>query len=166
MPRRIQFSSDAFALSRFPLHGQTAVEVAGPLLRVVARGPFNLELVQAQCRLLGAAGVELPADRRYLELVEYQQSVLMPAEAWTAMEQFIDAGVAKGFCSLGTVLVLDPSVEGASLFGDRVKRLWSRSRPVWVLSDRPAAEAKLAELLVQHGLDAATPAPDTSRLGA
>lgn len=159
MPRRAQFSSDAFAISRFPLHGQTAVEVAGPLLRVLARGPFNLELAQAQCRLLAAAGVELPADRRYLELIEYQQSLLMPAEAWAAMEQFIDGGVAKGFCALATVLVLDPEVEGAPLFGERVKRLWSRSRPVWVLPDRAAGEAKLAELLQQHGLAPQAPAP-------
>lgn len=159
MPRRAQFSSDAFAISRFPLHGQTAVEVAGPLLRMVARGPFNLELAQAHCRLLAAAGVELPADRRYLELIEYQQSLLMPAEAWVAIERFIDQTVAKGFCALATVLVLAPEVEGVPLFAERVKRLWSRSRPVWVLPERAAGEAKLAELLLQHGLAPPAPVP-------
>jgi hypothetical protein len=154
-----QFSSDDFAISRFPLHGQTAIEVRGAVLRAVVRGPFNLELVQAQCRLLSAAGLSLPADRRYLELIEYQQSLLMPAEAWTTMAAFIEQGVEHGFCALGTVLVLAPDVEGEALFRERAARLWSRSRPVFVCSTREAGEAQLEALLRQHGLDAAPTAP-------
>lgn len=160
-----QFSSDDFAISRFPLHGQTAVEVQGPVLRAVVRGPFNLELAQAQCRLLSAAGQSLPADRRYVELIEYQQSLLMPAEAWTTMETFIAEGVGKGFCALATVLVLPPDVEGEALFRKRAVALWSRSRPVTVCKSREAGEAQLQELLREHRLDsgamqpAAAPSP-------
>lgn len=150
-----QFSSDDFAISRFPLHGQTAVEVRGPVLRAVVRGPFNLELAQAQCRLLSAAGMSLPADRRYLELIEYQQSLLMPAEAWTTMQSFIEQSASKGFRALGTVLVLPPDVEGEALFRDRSVALWSRSRPVFVCGTREAGEAQLDALLREHGLDAA-----------
>jgi|GEM_PF-4769217 len=149
-----QFSSDDFAVSRFPLHGRTAVTVQGPLLRAVVCGPFNLELVQAQCRLLVAASRVLPADRRYLELIEYQQSLLMPIEAWQTLERFIDSGVANGFCALGTVLVIGPEVEGGELFRERCARLWSRSRPVDVCASREAGEALLGELAGRHGLEA------------
>ena len=161
MSRPAHFASDAFAISRFPLHGQTAVEVRGPVMRSVVRGPFNLELVQAQCRLLSAAAMSLPGDRRFLELIEYQQSLLMPAEAWDCMARFITDGVRAGYCALCTLVVLGEDVEGEALFREAVLRLWSSSRPVRLCRRRDEAEALLVALQIEHGLDpsAATPAP-------
>lgn len=150
------FSSDQFATSRFPLHGRTEVLVQGRMLRSVAWGPFNLELAQAQVRLLSRAVLLLPEDRRYVELVEYRDSLLMPQAAWSLMSDFIEHGVRLGYCAKTTVLVGGPDVEGQALFGDRFIRLWSRSRPVECVLTRTEGEARLQALLEAFGLNDAS----------
>jgi hypothetical protein len=147
------FSSDQFAVSRFPLHGRTEAQVQGRLLRCVQWGPFNLELVQAQCRLLSASGRHLPTDLRYLELIEFRDSLLMPSEGWRCIGDFIEQGVVNGFCAQATVLVADPNIEGYELFWKRCESLWSRSRPVHSASTRLKAEALVQHLLAELGLD-------------
>lgn len=158
--RRHHFSSDQFARSRFPLHGRTEVLVQGRILRSVGWGPFNLELVQAQLRLLSRAVLLLPEDRRYLELAEYRDSLLMPPEAWDQLGQFIDHGVRLGYCAQTTVLVGGPGVEGYELFGERFRKLWSRSRPVEVVSTRAEGEARILALMESFELN------DAQHLGA
>jgi hypothetical protein len=147
------FSSDQFAQSRFALHGRTEAQVQGRFLRVLLWGPFNLELVQAQCRLLRAAGAKLPPDKGYLELVEFRDSLLLPMDGWDLMQGFIDQGVAAGYCATATVLVISPDIEGYGLFWKRAESMWSRSRPVHVVATRASGEALLQRVLVEHSLD-------------
>jgi hypothetical protein len=147
------FSSDQFANSRFALHGRTEAQVQGRLLRVLLWGPFNFELVQAQCRLLRAAGAKLPPDKAYLELIEFRDSLLLPMEGWDLMQTFIDHGVAGGYCAKATVLVIHPEIEGHGLFWKRAEALWSRSRPVHVVTTRAAGEALLQRVLLEQSLD-------------
>ncbi len=151
--RRHHFSSDQFAASRFPLHGRTEVLVHGRILRTVAWGPFNLELVNAQLRVLAEAARWLPPDRQYLELVEYRDSLLMPGEGWEKVSGFLDKTVAQGYCAKTTVIVGGPEVEGYELFGDRFRKLWSRSRPVESVATRAEGEARIQALLESFGLD-------------
>ena len=147
------FSSDQFAVSRFALHGRTEAQVQGRVLRCVSWGPFNQELLQAHCRLLTEVGRHLPKDRRYLELIEFRDSLLMPREAWAVISDFIDHVVANKAAAQATVLVLDTHVEGYELFGKRCEALWSRSRPVDTVSTRLMAEARIEQLLAEYQLD-------------
>ena len=147
------FSSDQFAVSRFALHGRTEAQVQGRLLRCVQWGPFNLELVQAQCRLLNATGRYLPRDRLYVELIEFRDSLLMPAEAWACISDFIDQAVANGYCARATVLIADAHLEGFELFWKRCEALWSRSRPVHTVRTRLQGEALIEQLLSELQLD-------------
>lgn len=80
------------------------------MLRVLAEGPFNPELVQAQCRLLAEAAVELPQDRRDIGLIEHRESLLMPPQGRDQLSGFVEAAVRRGFCARVAVLVIPPEV--------------------------------------------------------
>lgn len=153
MPARDQqFSSEAFDDAAFRAHGRTQVRFEGRVLHIGAWGPFNRELVDAQFRLLRAKAAPLiPADGLFFELISYHDSLLMPEDAWTLLEQQVDAGVNRGVCARATVMVIDPQTEGYRFFVDRLERIWSRSRPVLRATSLAQGELLLASVMGEAG---------------
>lgn len=128
------FSSASFDDAEFRAHGRTRVVMDGRLLRIDAWGPFNLELVQAQIRLLRSAIKPLlPPDGCFVEAISYHDSILMAEPAWQALERFVDGSVVMGICARQTLIQVEPEVEGAFLFAERLASIWARSRPVQLL---------------------------------
>jgi hypothetical protein len=141
------FSSASFDDAQFRLHGRTRVHLDGRVLHVQAWGPFNLELVQAQSRLLRSQiGPNLPPDGQFFELISYFDSILMPEDAWACLYGMVDAAVAKGVKALGTVVCIGDEVEGSSFFADRLVATWGRSRPALRARNPAQAQALLAQL--------------------
>lgn len=142
------FCSTAFDDAEFRSHGRTRVQLDGRLLRIEAWGPFNLELVKAQGRLLHSqVGPNLPPDGRFVESISYHQSILMPEEAWQALYALVTLTVERGVCAQATVIQVDENVEGAGLFAERLAGAWRGSRPVQLVSSREALEQAVAEAL-------------------
>lgn len=146
-----QFDSGDFAHSRFPLHGHTTTAVEGRVFRVLAQGPFNLELVQAHVRAMLMAARQLPPDRGFIELFHCRGSVLMPREAWQLVTDFVDQAGEVGFRAKATIIVLGPEVEGHELFSKRLEQIWSRTRPVYRVLTLEEGEATLKRLLAEQG---------------
>lgn len=143
------FSSASFDNAQFRLHGRTRVHLDGRVLWVDAWGPFNLELVQAQTRLLRTQiGPNLPADGQFFEVISYFDSILMPEDAWDCLYGMVDAAVAKGVKALGTVVCIGDEVEGSSFFADRLVAVWGRSRPTLRVRNQREAQAALASLQI------------------
>lgn len=142
------FCSTAFDDAEFRSHGRTRVQLDGRLLRIEAWGPFNLELVMAQGRLLHSqVGPNLPPDGRFVEAISYYQSILMPEDAWQALYALVSLTVERGVCAAGTVIQVDESVEGAGLFAERLADAWRPSRPVRLVDSREAMDRAVAEAL-------------------
>lgn len=142
------FRSDAFDHALFRSHGRTKVWVHGRALRIDAWGPYNIELVDAQFRLLREKAVPLlPADGVFYELISYHDSLLMPEDAWAALYQYVQASVDKGICARKTIMVIDPQTEGYRFFVDRIETIWSRSRPLLRALSVADGERELALLL-------------------
>lgn len=132
----------------------------GRLLRIDAWGPFNLELVQAQIRLLRSEVKPLlPLEGGFVELIHYHESILMPEPAWQALQCFVDQSAALGFAAQTTLILLGEEVEGGFMFAERLASIWARSRPVQVL--RRADELEEALQRVMAGL----PTPGTQAPG-
>jgi hypothetical protein len=128
------FCSTAFDDAEFRAHGRTRVEVDGRLLRIDAWGPFNLELVQAQIRLLRSEVKPLlPLEGGFVELIHYHESILMPEPAWQALQCFVDQSAALGFGARTTLILVGEEVEGGFMFAERLASIWASSRPVQLL---------------------------------
>ena len=147
LTQALKLDSAAFAPSRFALHGRAEVAAQGRALRIEAAGPFNLEFVQAVCRMLDVAAHALPADRRFVECVALRHSLLMPPAAFELLRNFSARSQRVGYRPQAMLLVVPAQTEGRDLLLPRLVKLWSPSRPVHVFEASAEAELMLSRLL-------------------
>ena len=127
---------------RFPLHGELRFDWVGSLLHTQARGPFNLEMVQAGMRRLKGMGDLWPADGRLIELVEWHECMLMPPEAFADWETRMDRIAAAGYAPKLNLIVAPKDIEGRWPMLDRYAAVYRRSRVVEVFEALEPALAR------------------------
>lgn len=136
----------AFERGGFPAHGRVRVHYADRVLHFEAEGPFNVELMLAFERAMVLCVHELPADNRYVDLVEFRHSALMTDEAWARFENFVQAAVQQGFRSRALVLVMPPELEAGNLLLPRLRRVWRDAPQFLVVETLAAARQAIAAL--------------------
>lgn len=152
----IRKDSVGFDIGRFPAHGRLQIEAGERLLHFRCRGPFNEEWVKASARAILAAIPNLHPDHRFVELLEFHDSLLMSPSTLAALTRLVDDAVARGFVPLATVMLVADDVEGRSLMLQRLVKCWGGSRPLVVCADattaRSEVDRRLAELAHSVGV--------------
>ncbi|MBH9579219.1 hypothetical protein [Inhella proteolytica] len=135
--------------ARFPAHGEVQIDWNDRLLLIQARGPFNAELMVRGTTAIADLRAARPADGRYVELVHWQDSMLMPPEAWVRFEKAVRLFVSAGLNGTHTLCVAAPEVEARWLMLPRMVALWEESRPVELFEQLEPALARARELTAE-----------------
>ncbi len=110
-----EYSTADMPPGRFQAHGEVSMHVEGCLIRYVARGPFNRELLNAYEReqelLLGVE--DLPAV--YADLTVFEHSAMTPLDTLNAYSTYLAMLREQQRAPLVTAYVLPPEVEGKRL---------------------------------------------------
>lgn len=141
--------TDEFSQGRFVPHGLVNARYAEDILCVEARGPFNLELMQALGQLRLALIDQLRSRERFGHMLIIHNSALMSLEAFAQYQRDRAAvyGTAIRFPCANAVVV-GPDVEGWQLMASRIRSIYlSDGVPYRVFADASAARRWLLEEL-------------------
>lgn len=140
-----------------PSFGRVSVSVHGRVMRAIAEGPFDADLMAATKRALALAGKRLPADRRFCDLIEIRGSLQMDASALAELAAGLHGFALQGLVALSTVFLVQPGIPGL----ERLRSLmdvWRASRPVRRAHTFEAAWALINADLLAAGLPPQAPA--------
>lgn len=149
-----------FSRGKFLPHGLVNVRHAEDILRVEARGPFNVELMQALGQLRRALAEKLRSSARFGHMLIIQGSALMSPEAF---DRYRDDRTAVYGTEIrfpcAHALVVGADVEGWELMASRIQEIYrSDGVPYRVFAGEAEARAwLLAEIA------AARPVPEPQR---
>ncbi len=145
----INDSTDAYAQTRFPLHGRVQIVGEWPFLLNHAEGPFNKELVLALGQLLATQIPPLQAQGPWVLLAIIGYSTLATDEALDTFARMLQALSASGMAPRAVAHVTALEVEGAGLMDEAMARCFDAAGiPFASFREEPAArgwlEAQLA----------------------
>ncbi|MBB2485814.1 hypothetical protein H5407_11340 [Mitsuaria sp. WAJ17] len=118
----INDSTDAYAQTRFPLHGRVQIVGEWPFLLNHSEGPFNKELVLALGQLLAAQIPALQARGPWVMLAIIGYSTLATDEALQTFAGMLQRLSATGLAPRAVAHVTSPEVEGAGLMDEAIAR--------------------------------------------
>ncbi|MET0519696.1 MAG: hypothetical protein ABW005_12805 [Burkholderiaceae bacterium] len=104
-----------YAASGFRPHGRIEFWAEGPVIRVLAEGPFNREAVQAVGLAMRDLFASSPRGQRFADLLEFRGSLMASPDALAAFAEFLRAMSAAGTAPIAVAFVIAPEVEGRSL---------------------------------------------------
>lgn len=136
--------------------GRVRVGVHGRVIVAVAEGPFDAELMSGTRRALAQAGKRLPADRRFVDLLEIRVSLQIDDEALERLRAAIDGFAARGIVAISTVFLVSMDLPGVERL-PAVMDIWRASRPVRWAADAATAWALVNADLANAGLPTQTP---------
>jgi hypothetical protein len=121
-----------FAVSGFRPHGEMELWAEGPVMRVIAQGPFNREAIQALGKAVRDLYVELgPVQRTRCELIEYRRSLLASPDALIELGRLLSLSTNTKQAQLAIALVGGDDVEASSLMLPIVAKIYAdHGRPV------------------------------------
>lgn len=108
-------TTDEYANEPFPAHGRVEMHLKGKMICVKACGPFNQELMAALMQLEQAflAKAMLSVAPPFLELVQFEVSVLASHEVMHAHAELLKMLKAAGMAHQATAYVVPRNLEGA-----------------------------------------------------
>ena len=131
--------------------GRVTVGLMGRVMRYVAQGPFDAALMAAAKRGTNAAAERIPADRRYVSLMEFHPPLGLDADGLHEFKETVGGFVERQTVPLATILLVAPGDEDAPMVRD-MTAIYQRSRPVVVCTDAAAAWAEVNRVLREAGL--------------
>lgn len=139
--------------------GRVMVGFIGRVMHYVAQGPLDAALMAAAKRGTNIAAERIPADRRYVSLMEFRRPLGLDDEGLRELEETVGGFVARQTVPLTTVLLVAPGDEDAPMVQD-MAAIYRRSRPFIVHSDPVAAWAEVNRVLREAGLPEQAMPPD------
>lgn len=131
--------------------GRVTVAFIGRVMHYVAQGPFDAALMAAAKRGTNIAADRIPADRRYVSLMEFRQPLGMDADGMHEFKETVGGFVQRQTVPLATLLLVAPGDEDAPMVLD-MAAIYRQSRPCQVFTDTTAAWAAVNRLLREAGL--------------
>ncbi len=138
--------------------GRVTVGFLGRVMHYVAQGPFDAALMAAAKRGTNIAAERIPADKRYVSLMEFRPPLGMDNEGLREFKETVDGFVARQTVPLATILLVAPADEEAPMVLD-MAAIYRRSRPFQVCTDASAAWTQVNRVLREAGLPE-QPLPD------
>jgi hypothetical protein len=141
-------NSAEFATGVFRPHGQVDIWADGSIIRLEARGPFNLEGVQAMGLAMRDLFASVPVDRRFGDIMVMHESLMASPDALAAFEDFLQAMSKAKTAPTAVAYVAAPEVEGRSLMLPIFAEIYARhGRRFAAFEQLEPAEAWIREQL-------------------
>lgn len=131
--------------------GRVTVGFLGRVMHYIAQGPFDAALMAAAKRGTNIAAERIPADRRYVSLMEFRRPLGMDDEGLREFKETVGGFVQRQTVPLATILLVAPGDEGALMVLDMVA-VYRQSRPCQVCTDATAAWDEVNRVLRKAGL--------------
>lgn len=131
--------------------GRVTVGFEGRVMHYIAQGPFDAALMAAAKRGTNIAAERIPADRRYVSLMEFRRPLGMDDEGLREFKETVGGFVERQTVPLATILLVAPGDEDAPMVLD-MEAVYRRSRPFQVCMDATAAWDEVNRVLREAGL--------------
>ncbi len=131
--------------------GRVTVGFLGRVMHYIAQGPFDATLMAAAKRGTNIAGERIPADRRYVSLMEFRRPLGLDDEGMREFKETVGGFVDRRTVPLATILLVAPGDEDAPMVLD-MAAVYRLSRPCQVCTDVAAAWAEVNRVLREAGL--------------
>lgn len=131
--------------------GRVTVGFIGRVMHYIAQGPFDAALMAAAKRGTNIAAERIPADRRYVSLMEFRRPLGMDEEGMREFKETVGGFVQRRTVPLATILLVAPGDEDAPMVLD-MAAVYRLSRPCHVCTDATAAWAEANRALRAAGL--------------
>jgi hypothetical protein len=138
--------------------GRVTVGFLGRVMHYIAQGPFDAALMAAAKRGTNIAAERIPADRRYVSLMEFRRPLGMDDEGLREFKETVGGFVQRQTVPLATILLVAPGDEDAPMVLD-MAAIYRQSRPCQVCTHAAAAWHEVNRVLREAGLPE-QPLPD------
>jgi len=125
--RRKDFTTEEIPPGRFPPHGSVRFHIEGNLIRYVATGPFDQELLSAYEAEQSLVVPEFARRGPYLDLTVYEVSAMTPIKVLQAYSDYLAQLKTAGQAPVATAYVLPATVEGAELMAPHFRECYARA---------------------------------------
>lgn len=139
--------------------GRVTVGFQGRVMHYIAQGPFDAALMAAAKRGTNSAAVRIPADKRYVSLMEFRPPLGMDPEGVREFKETVGGFVDRQIAPLATILLVAPCDERHPMVLD-MAAVYRLSRPLficttasdaWTAVNRVLHEAQLPQQPVPPG---------------
>lgn len=131
--------------------GRVTAGFEGRVMHYVAQGPFDAALMAAGKRCTNIAAERMPADRRYVSLMEFRRPLGMDDDGLREFKETVGGFVERRIVPLATVLLLAPGDDEHPMVRTMTE-VYQCSRPVVVCTEAAAAWAAVNRVLRDAGL--------------
>lgn len=131
--------------------GRVTVGFMGRVMHYIAQGPFDAALMAAAKRGTNIAAERIPADRRYVSLMEFRRPLGMDDDGLREFRETVGGFVARRTVPLATLLLVAPDDEDDPMVR-AMATIYRQSRPVQVCTSAAAAWAEVNRVLREAGL--------------
>ena len=131
--------------------GRVTVGFLGRVMHYIAQGPFDAALMAAAKRGTNIAAERIPADRRYVSLMEFRRPLGLDDEGLREFKETVGGFVQRQTVPLATILLVAPGDEDAPMVLDMAD-IYRKSRPCQVCTDVDSAWAAVNQVLREAGL--------------
>lgn len=131
--------------------GRVTVGFIGRVMHYIAQGPLDAALMAAAKRATNIAADRIPADRRYVSLMEFRRPLGLDDEGLRQLQETVGGFVERQTVPLATILLVAPGDEDAPVVQD-MAAIYRRSRPFVVCSEPAAAWVEVNRVLREAGL--------------
>lgn len=131
--------------------GRVTVGLEGRVMHYIAQGPFDAALMAAAKRGTNIAAERIPADRRYVSLMEFRRPLLIDDSGLREFRETVSGFVARQTVPLATILLVAPGDEAAQMVLD-MAAVYRQSRPFHVFNSAERAWAEVNRVLRTAGL--------------
>lgn len=138
--------------------GRVTVGFIGRVMHYVAQGPFDAALMAAAKRGSNVAAERIPADRRYVSLMEFRRPLGLDDDGLREFKETVGGFITRQTVPLATILLVAPGDEDAPMVL-AMAAVYRLSRPLQVCTSAADAWAAVNGVLRAAGLPE-QPQPD------
>lgn len=131
--------------------GRVTVGFLGRVMHYICQGPFDVTLMAAAKRGTNIAAERIPADRRYVSLMEFRPPLGLDDEGLREFKETVGGFVQRQTVPLATILLVARGDEDAPMVLD-MAAVYRQSRPFMVCTDAAAAWGEVNRVLREAGL--------------
>src|ERR1043165_5950094 len=131
--------------------GRVTVGFLGRVMHCIAQGPFDAALMAAAKRGTNIAAERIPADRRYVSLMEFRRPLGLDDEGLREFKETVGGFVQRQTVPLATILLVAPGDEDAPMVLD-MAAVYRQSRRCEVCTDVATAWSAVNRVLREAGL--------------
>jgi hypothetical protein len=118
--------SEDYARGLFRPHGRIEIWSEGSVVRLVAEGPFNLEILQGLGVAMSELFAESPPQGRFADILEMRSSILASPEVMSAFGDFLARMSAAKTAPVAVAYIVGPEVEGRELMLPLFSRIYAQ----------------------------------------